>query len=318
MGWHGVTSDQQRVLVTGGAGFIGSHVAERFEREGFAVRVLDNLATGQRGNIAESWEWIEADVRDSVAVADAVKGVHFVAHLAAFVSLPESFERHEDCYATNVQGTYNLLEACRANAVQKLVFASSSAVYSEEPAAPKAESECPTRSALMRPRNSRASTCWPLSRPTTACLRSRFASSTCMARVSRPTPPMRPPCRYSSNAGSACRPPPSTATAVRHAISYSSKTSPMRCSVRVGSEHTACITWGRELRRRFSISQHNREGDGFNEGPRFEERRQGDLRASTADIARIRRDLGWSPEFSLEQGLRETLAWYRAKVDRDC
>lgn len=134
---------QSRVLITGGAGFIGSFAAERFHREGWAVRVLDDLSTGNRSNCDESWDLRVADVRDANAMAEAVSECTAVVHLAAFTSVPESFERHEVCYRTNVGGTFQVLDACTAAGVPKLVFASSSAVYAELPDAPKRETDCP-------------------------------------------------------------------------------------------------------------------------------------------------------------------------------
>ena len=134
---------QSRVLVTGGAGFIGSFTAERFQREGWAVRVLDDLSTGNRNNCDGSWDLRVANIRDASAMADAVSECAAVVHLAAFTSVPESFERHEVCYRTNVGGTFQVLDACATAGIPKLVFASSSAVYAELPDAPKREDDCP-------------------------------------------------------------------------------------------------------------------------------------------------------------------------------
>ena len=131
------------VLVTGGAGFIGSHVAQRFAQQGFEVRVLDDLSSGTRANCDASWPFHEADVCDAAALDRAADGVEVVVHLAAFTSVPESFELFRDCYHTNVLGTFNVLEACVRHRVRKLVFASSSAVYAELPDAPKTEEDCP-------------------------------------------------------------------------------------------------------------------------------------------------------------------------------
>jgi len=131
------------VLVTGGAGFIGSHVADRFAREGFEIRVLDDLSTGSVANLEPAWKLVRGDVADPAAVDAAVAGSEVVIHLAAFTSVPESFARFSDCYRTNVLGTHTVVRACARHGVQKVVFASSSAVYSDLPAAPKSEAECP-------------------------------------------------------------------------------------------------------------------------------------------------------------------------------
>lgn len=93
------------VLVTGGAGFIGSHVAERFAREGCEVRVLDDLSSGSRANLDPAWTLHHACITDARASAAALAGCDLVVHLAAFTSVPESFERHTVCYRSNVHGT---------------------------------------------------------------------------------------------------------------------------------------------------------------------------------------------------------------------
>ena len=134
---------RETVLVTGGAGFIGSHVCECFAGHGYAVRVLDDLSTGFAHNCDPGWEVVREDVRDAAAVEAAVVGCDAVVHLAAFTSVPESFERFGDCYGANVRGTYNVLRTCADAGVRKLVFASSSAVYAELPEAPKSEADCP-------------------------------------------------------------------------------------------------------------------------------------------------------------------------------
>jgi UDP-glucose 4-epimerase len=118
-------------LVTGGAGFIGSHVAERLAAEGYAVRVLDDLSSGERGRCAPAWSLLEGDVCDPEAVDAACAGASVVAHLAAFVSVADSFPRFRDCYRTNVLGTYRVLEACVRHGVGRVTFASSCAVYGE-------------------------------------------------------------------------------------------------------------------------------------------------------------------------------------------
>lgn len=139
-----------RVLVTGGAGFIGSHLAKALVERGDKVRILDNFSSGNRDNIAKiqnEVELIEGDMRDGNAVAQAVKDVELVFHEAAFVSVPESIEKPQECYATNVSGTIDLLEAARQAGVRRVVLASSAAVYGANPNMPlseAAEAETPS------------------------------------------------------------------------------------------------------------------------------------------------------------------------------
>ena len=113
-------------LVTGGAGFIGSHIAEALVQRGDRVRVLDNLSTGHRSNLAplgDRVEFIQADVTDAAAVAEAVRGVDCVFHDAALASVPRSVEAPLDTNAACVTGTVNLLDQARRAGVRRLVYA---------------------------------------------------------------------------------------------------------------------------------------------------------------------------------------------------
>jgi UDP-glucose 4-epimerase len=132
-----------RVLVTGGAGFIGSHLAQALVERGDEVRIFDDFSTGTRKNIIEfkdHAEIIEGDLRDPAKVTEAVKGVETVFHQAAFVSVPESIENPRNCFAINVQGTIELLEAARQAGVGRVVLASSAAVYGTGEEMPLTES----------------------------------------------------------------------------------------------------------------------------------------------------------------------------------
>jgi nucleoside-diphosphate-sugar epimerase len=123
-----------RVLVTGGAGFIGSHIVEELLRRGASVRVLDNFSSGKRENL-ESFqgdlEIQEGDLRDEQAIKAATHAVELVFHLAAFISVPQSMLEPEECFAINVAGTTMLLEAARQAGVRKVVLSSSTAVYGD-------------------------------------------------------------------------------------------------------------------------------------------------------------------------------------------
>ncbi len=131
-------------LVTGGAGFIGSHICEALLEQGHAVRVLDNLSSGRLENLAGlDVELIQGDIRDSDACSRALGGVDGVFHEAAQVSVPASVEDPLLCYDVNVTGTLRLLEAARAAGVGRIVFAASSAAYGESEELPKHEALLP-------------------------------------------------------------------------------------------------------------------------------------------------------------------------------
>jgi len=131
-----------KYLVTGGAGFIGSHIVETLVERGDAVRVLDNLTTGKRENLASVMpriEFMEGDIRDVGVCARAVEGVDCVFHEAALASVARSVEDPLLTNAINVTGTLNMLTAAKDAGVKSFVLASSSAVYGDDPTLPKVE-----------------------------------------------------------------------------------------------------------------------------------------------------------------------------------
>jgi nucleoside-diphosphate-sugar epimerase len=137
----------QRSLVTGGAGFIGSHLVYALHARGEQVRILDNLATGSCDNLCEIWadlDFREQDLRDSAACRSACEGVDTVYHLGALGSVPRSVEDPLTTNAVNVDGTLNLLDAARRAGVRRVVFSSSSSVYGDTPTLPKHEEMRPS------------------------------------------------------------------------------------------------------------------------------------------------------------------------------
>ncbi len=140
-------------IVTGGAGFIGSHLTEALVRRGDRVRVVDNLATGRRENMehlpvgalgsGQPVEFLEASILDRAALRTALRGVEGVFHEAAQVSVPRSIEDPIASYEVNVTGTLTVLECARENRVGKVVFAASSAAYGNTETLPKEESMLP-------------------------------------------------------------------------------------------------------------------------------------------------------------------------------
>lgn len=128
-----------KVLITGGAGFIGGHIAERWLLKGAEVLVLDNFRSGRRENISElkGVKLIEGSVEDDDLVRSITRGVDYVHSLAALVSVPESIEKPLECVDINVKGLINLLEASRRNNIKKLIHSSSAAIYGDNPETPK-------------------------------------------------------------------------------------------------------------------------------------------------------------------------------------
>src|SRR6476620_2074934 len=133
-------------LVTGGAGFIGSHLSEELVRRGNQVRVLDNLSTGKRKNLEHipGVEFIEGDLADPDACARAAHGVDYVLHQAAIPSVPRSVQDPVTSNRANIDGSLNFLVAARDAGVKRLVYAGSSSAYGDTPTLPKRE-DMPTR-----------------------------------------------------------------------------------------------------------------------------------------------------------------------------
>ena len=133
-----------KVLITGGSGFIGSHIVEHFQGVAEEIRVLDNLRTGYKNNLdGLDHTFIEGSVTDRELVKEAVKDVDYIFHLAAMVSVPESMSKISECVDINVTGLLNVLEEASAAGVKKLVIASSAANYGNNPTVPKVETMYP-------------------------------------------------------------------------------------------------------------------------------------------------------------------------------
>ncbi len=127
-------------LVTGGAGFIGSHLCQALLEAGERVRVLDDFSSGRAENLSGlNLELLRGDIRDPETCRRACAGVDFVFHLAAQVSVPQSLASPELSFAVNTRGTLNLLQAARAAAVRRLIYSSTCAVYGDLPELPKRE-----------------------------------------------------------------------------------------------------------------------------------------------------------------------------------
>lgn len=128
-----------KVVVTGGAGFIGSHIVEHWINEGAEVHIIDNLRSGFISNVELFPEAIfhKGSVTDRKLVFDILRETDYVHHLAALVSVPESIEKPEECYDININGLFNVLDAAKEFGIKKVVFSSSAAVYGDEPESPQ-------------------------------------------------------------------------------------------------------------------------------------------------------------------------------------
>jgi UDP-glucose 4-epimerase len=133
-----------KILITGGSGFIGSHIAEHFQTSAEEIRVLDNYRTGYAKNLSGlRVNVINGSITDRSLVRQAVQGIDYIFHMAALVSVPESMSKPGECVDINVQGLLHVLEEASAAGVKKIVFASSAAVYGDNPIVPKLETMLP-------------------------------------------------------------------------------------------------------------------------------------------------------------------------------
>lgn len=135
--------NSRRVLVTGGAGFIGSHLVDTLLARGFRVRVLDNLSTGRAADLNPNAEFIEGDVRDEAAVAAACAGVDVICHIAGQASIRLSYLDPAADLNTNTLGTIHILKQCYAQRISRLLFASSMTIYGNPALVPTPETAPP-------------------------------------------------------------------------------------------------------------------------------------------------------------------------------
>src|SRR5678815_570079 len=133
-------------LVTGGAGFIGSHIASALAAAGARVRVIDDLSTGYRENLQEikgDLDFVQGSLADERTLAKAVEDVELVFHEAAIPSVPRSVENPRQTHVASVESTFSLLLAARDRNVRRLVYAASSSAYGDQPTLPKVETMLP-------------------------------------------------------------------------------------------------------------------------------------------------------------------------------
>jgi len=306
-------------LVTGGAGFIGSHLTETLAARGGKVRVLDDFSSGKKANIApfaDRIELLEGDIRDLATCRRAVEGVDFVLHQAAQVSVSASVADPLLTHEVNITGTLNLLLASREARVKTFLFASSAAVYGDDPRLPKREGE-EGRSLSPYALSKRvgefycrlfnriyglATVCFryfnifgPRQDPGSpyAAVIPRFISAVVRGE---------PPTIFGD--GNQCRDFLYVGDLVEAVLrSLGTK----NVSGEIMNLASGKKTTVNELLEKIKALQ----GSGIE--PLRAAARPGDIRFSYADISKIRELLRYEPRVSLEEGLRETIRWFRER-----
>ena len=308
-----------RVLVTGGAGFIGSHIAERLVREGNEVRVVDNFSSGHRENLAgfaDQVELVEGDIRDAALLERLSLGCELVYHEAAVVSVPYSVEHPQETHDVNIQGTLNVLQAARRGKVRRVVFACSAAVYGEEPELPKREAMAPLPIAP-----------YGVEKITgeyyLGVFNKLYGVETVSLRYFNVFGPRQDPRSPYSGVisifvdrvlkgvtprvfgdGQQCRDFVFVANVVdANLLAGRAASAAGRCYNIGCGQRTTLNDLLRILGRLTGQEVH----------PEYDEARAGDIRESVADISRARRELGYEPVISVEEGLRQLLDHERAQ-----
>ena len=302
-------------LVTGGAGFIGSHISEALVQRGHRVRVVDNFSTGYQHNLRDGVEFVNGDLADPAVAASAVKDMEYVVHQAAIPSVPRSVDKPMESHRANVDAMLNLLVASRGSGVKRLVFAGSSSVYGNTAVLPKTET-MPTNP--LSP--------YALQKLTAEMYGQMFTRlygfETVTTRYFNVFGPRQDP-------GS-----PYSGVISLFIKALHEKTRPV---IYGDGEQTRDFTYvtnvvdgviraaetpgvGGEV---FNVATNSRISlnqllatlnkiFGTNLEPIYKDARQGDVRDSQADISKAAKLLGYRPIVGLEDGLRETVKWFTA------
>jgi nucleoside-diphosphate-sugar epimerase len=307
-----------RVLVTGGAGFIGGHIVDALLREGATVRVIDNFSTGRRENLQHNLgriDLIEGDLRDPAACAHAVRDVELIYHQAAIPSVARSVEDPVSSDEANVGGTVKLLEAARKAGVKRVVFAASSSAYGETEVLPKVETMMP--------------------QPLSPYAVSKLACEQYLTVFGRLYGMKTVSLRYFNVFGPRQDPKSDYAAVIPRFITtllrgeaptifgdgeqtrdFCFIENVVQANLLAGradvNGEVVNIACGERVSLNQLVELMNAE-IGTNIPPKHGPPRPGDIRHSLADISAARRLLGYEPKFDLRAGLKKTIEYYRSQ-----
>jgi len=304
-------------LVTGGAGFIGSHIAEALVKRGASVRVLDNLITGHLENlslIADQIEFIEGDIRDYATTLRAAEGVSVIFHEAAIPSVPRSVAEPALNHDINVNGTFNVLMAARETGVRRVVYAASSSAYGETETLPKHEDMAPS----------------PLSPYAASKLFGEYYAQVFSRAYGLETVSLRyfnvfgprqdPSSPYSGVISKFVTTLLNGETPVifgdgEQTRDFTYIANVVDANLRAAESpdavgHVMNLGIGQQVTLNQLLAELQKI-IGTNLAPRYEDTRAGDVRHSLADIERAKNLINYSPIVGLAEGLEHTVAWYR-------
>jgi len=307
-----------RYGVTGGAGFIGSALVRTLLQGASQVRVIDNLLTGHAANLEEvrsRIEWDQSDIRDAGAVASAIRGADVVFHLAAIPSVPRSIQDPVPSHEVNIDGTFNVLRAAVDAGVRRVVYAASSSAYGDTDVLPKVETMLP------RPKSPYAVQKL-MGEHYASVFHSCFGLETIALRFFNvygerqdPTSPYSGVLSLFLKALIERRSPTIFGDGEQtRDFTYVEDVTAL-CLKAACARGVAGQVYNAGNGNRYSLNSVwdlLQKIEGVSLPPNYGPPREGDVRDSQADTTAARRDLGHNPQYSLEQGLRRTLTWYRA------
>jgi nucleoside-diphosphate-sugar epimerase len=309
-------------LVTGGSGFIGSHIVDELLRRGQRVRILDNLSTGQKENIVhveDEVEFCKMDIRELVQIRPAFSGVDYVIHLAALPSVPRSVSDPLTSNAVNIDGTLHVLLAARDAGVKRVVFAASSSAYGDNPVLPRIETHMP------RPLSPYAVTKLTGEYYCRVFTQLYGLEAVALRYFNIFGPRQNPDSPYTGvlslfiaayirgatptifGDGGQSRDFTYVANAVQATLLACTAPEAPGQAINVGVGDSFTLNRTIELLNQIF---------GRQVVPNYAPPREGDVRESLADISLARRLLGYKPAFRYEEGLRKTVEWYRAELGR--
>lgn len=312
-------SQKKKLVVTGGAGFIGSTLVRTLLPHG-AVTVIDNLLTGYERNLEEvrgSIDFHQVDIRDAEAIAPLIKGADTVFHLAAIPSVPRSIDDPVPSHQVNIDGTFNVFHAAVQGGVRRVVYAASSSAYGDTPTLPKTESMIPM------PRSPYAAQKL-MGEYYASAFYLCFGLETVALRFFNVYGPRQDPASQYSGILSLF---------MKHILARTPPT------IHGDGEQTRDFTFVEDVAElchkaslapaaagkmynagnggRFSLNDvwdRVQKVEGVQIAAKYGPPRAGDVRDSMADTARAVAELGHAPRFSIEDGLKRTLEWYRQTI----
>lgn len=306
-------------LVTGGAGFIGSHLVEGLLQAGYPVRVFDNFSTGLRSNLepfAEKIEIVDADLTDGNAVQQAMKGIHFAFHLGAIASVQRGIEAPDEMHAVCATGTMHVLDAARRSGTKRVIYAASASCYGLPDGDVQSEDDAVN----------------PLSTYAAAKLAGEMYCQAFDATYDLETvrlrffnifgPRQRADSPYSGviaifNALMTAGKQPTIHGDGLQSRDFTSVKDVVQALIKAGEADGASgnvynVGTGKSVTVLDLVDALNGIL-GSSLAPIHGETRVGDVRHSRADISRIQRDLGYAPMVSFREGLQETIEWYQTQ-----